>query len=108
LDRLTPVKVGDQVSVDLSGIYLAICSACGSAGLAVPGGRCVRCSAPEGALIADPRLLDRADVRGRDDHGVLPTERHIELDRDESLGGVDADDDTGGPDASPDLDAGSL
>jgi hypothetical protein len=78
------VKPGDRVRVDMTGLYRAMCAECGSVALFVPGGWCVRCSAPEGALIADPELLDHGHGFGRKAEGVGVAEGDVESDLDAS------------------------
>ena len=100
-------EAGDRVSINLSGVYLAICGACGSAELVVPGGRCVRCSAPEGALIAEPDLLNGRDAVRRDEDGVSPLDDHAELDLDQPTW-IDPRDDSSDPDSASERDAWGL
>lgn len=51
------MKPGDRVEVDLSGIYAALCSGCGSSTLIVPGGTCAHCGAAESEAVPDPGPL---------------------------------------------------
>lgn len=58
---------GDQVSVDLSGLYLGLCGNCAQATLMVPGGVCSACQAPEALVTRDPLLQGGNAIRSDHD-----------------------------------------
>jgi hypothetical protein len=48
------MEIGSSLIVDLSGVYMGICQACGTAAPVVPGGACAECRAPEHQIIREP------------------------------------------------------